>query len=158
MNRKRIIPLFIALFLLTGCENGNIVYSYSHICSFDWELSYRGMNVTSDRTVPKVYEIEVERILLDVKNPPERIKLAIVDEETTAVEGEDYSLSTKELVFAKGAYKTSFQLTIMPVTVAKTLTLMLDYTHPQMSVMGAYGEPRVIHEHFARFRITHGND
>jgi len=132
---------------------------YSNICRFDWDLLGMsrdgGMVVTSNQTESNVYEFVVTRTLWDVKNPPERVKLAIIDKETTAVEEEDYHLSTKELVFDKGSCFTSFQLTIMAVNVEKTLTLKLDYTHPQMgNATTLDGEPYESPYHFAKFRIV----
>ena len=158
--KKISITFFISLFLLVGCKKGEIVVTYGSICHFDWDLIFKslngGMEVTSNQTEPNVYEFEVYRILLDVKNPPERVKLAIINEETTAVEGEDYHLSTKELLFAKGNRTTSFQLTIMPVNAEKTLTIKLDYTHPQAGSdtgQKTDGGLWAVSDHYAKFRL-----
>jgi len=158
--KKIVITFFISFFLLVGCNKGEEIVTWGNICRFDWDLISKslngGMEVTSNQTESNVYEFEVFRILLDVKKPPERIKLVIIDEETTAVEGESYHLSTKELVFAKGSWTTSFQLTIMPVNAEKTLMIKLDYTHPQMGSdtgIKADGELWRDPAHHARFRL-----
>jgi len=161
---KRVIVFFISFLLLVGCNKGKEVVTWGNICRFDWDLISKslngGMEVKSNQAEPNVYEFEVFRILLGVNKPPERIKLAIIDEETTAIEGEDYHLSTKELVFAKENWTTSFQLTIMPVGTGKTLMIKLDYTHPQMGSdtgIKADGEPWRDPAHHAKFLILPNN-
>jgi|GEM_PF-2553211 len=148
---RRVIYVFSMVLLLAGC--GRDGHFYDSIISFVWFGEI--MDVTSKGTESGIYDIEVRRSPSEfIKNPPESAKLLIVSEETTAIEGEDFLLSTNNIVFAKGERITSFRLTIMPVTTMKTLTLKLDYTHPQMSFAKLpSGEEFESPAHFARFHI-----
>jgi hypothetical protein len=143
---KRVICIFVSILSLIGCKSTSL-YECDYICYF--ATFHEITNVTSDGTMSKVYDIEVLRPPFEfIKNPPEKVRLMVVDKETTAVEGEDFHLSTHELTFAKDEWVASFKLTIMPVISHKTLILKLDYTHPQLGVNDSYRAG-----HFAQFRI-----
>ena len=148
---KRAICVFSMVLWFAGC--GRDGHFYESIISFVWFGEI--MDVKSKGSDPDIYDIEVRRSPSEfIKNPPESVRLLIVSEETTAIEGEDFRLSTTNIVFAKGEMITSFRLTIMPVTAMKTLTLKLDYTHPQVSFAKLpNGEDFEPPGHFARFHI-----
>ena len=149
---KKVVYITVILLLLTGCKPGDF-HEFDTVFCFN-EFG-RIIDVTSNGSESKSYDIVIRRNPSEfLKNPPDNVRFIVIDEETTAIEGIDFHLSTKNVIFIKGEWTASFKLTISPVISTKTLVLMLDYKHPQLSQAKlSNGEDYVPPGHWARFRI-----
>jgi len=131
--------LLIAVLLLGGCSKKDVAYSgdmfsFAVIKGDTIALIKQINELSSNKFEPKVYDILIWRKPLDfIKNPVENIRILIVDDETSAVEGNDYSISAKgNVFFPKEEKYFTVQLTIMPAVKTKTIALQLAYDHPQL--------------------------
>ena len=102
---KRAIYFLATIILYVGCKPGDL-HTFETVFYFS-EFG-RIIDITSNGLESQSYDILIRRSRSEfLKNPPDNVRLMVVDEETTAVEDVDFQLSTKNVIFIKGEWIVS---------------------------------------------------